>query len=252
MVNGVKEMKEFDSRTIEQIGAYVYCLLDPKGKPFYIGKGNGNRVFQHAVNALKDASENDKVEVIRKIIEAGNQVDHVIIQHGLDDKTAFSIEAALIDFAKYFEIGLMNIELGHKSSAFGIMTVEEIQRKYHAPPLEVLGEGTVIININKTYRRAKGAKTFYEATRQSWVIDKRRIPRLKYVLSEYAGFIVEAFEVYRWYTVETSNGRTRWAFEGRQAPDEIRSLYLNRAVPKKRGAANPIAYRLSPPTIKRD
>ncbi len=242
-------MKEFDRRTIEQIGAYVYCLLDPQGKLFYIGKGNGNRVFEHAANALKDSSESDKVETIRTIIEAGNNVQHVIIQHGLNDPTAFAIETALIDFAKYFDASLTNVSLGHKSSAFGIMTVEEVQRKYHAPPLEVLGERCVIININRTYHRAKGAMDFYEATRQSWVINKKRIPELQYVLSDYAGFIVEVFEVDRWYQVETPNGKSRWAFEGKQAPDDIRSLYLNRKIPKKRGAANPIAYRLSPPIV---
>ena len=240
-------MKEFDRRTIEQIGAYVYCLVDPiSQKPFYIGKGNGNRVFQHAKDALDNPSEGDKIETIRKIRNAGKEVDYVIIQHGLDHNTAFAIETALIDFTKHFYEGLANIVVGRKSSAFGIMTAEEIQRKYHAPPLEELGEGCVIININKTYRRAKGTKSFYDATRKSWVIDKRRIPSLRYVLSEYAGFVVKVFEVDRWYQIESPTGRTRWAFEGRQAPDEVRSLYLNRAIRKRPGAANPIAYRLSP------
>lgn len=244
-------MKEFDRRTIEEIGAYVYCLVDPLTRtPFYIGKGNGNRVFQHATNSLDNPFESDKIETIRKIRDSGKQVGHLIIQHGLDDTTAFAIETALIDFAKYFGEGLTNIALGHKSSAFGIMTVEEIQRKYHAPPLEVLGDDCVIININRTYRRAKGTKNFYEATRKSWAMDKRRIPGLRYVLSEYAGFVVEVFEVDHWYQIESSGGRKRWAFEGRQAPDEIRSLYLNRAIRKKPGAANPIAYRLSPPRDK--
>ena len=245
-------MKEFDRRTIEQIGAYVYCLVDPiSQKPFYVGKGNGNRVFQHATNALNNPSESDKIETIKKIIGSGEKVGHVIIQHGLDNPTALAIETALIDFANHFGEGLTNIVLGHKSSAFGIMTAEEIQRKYHAPPLEELGEGCVIININKTYRRAKGTKSFYDATRKSWVIDKRCIPSLRYVLSEYAGFVVEVFEVDLWYQIESPNGRTRWAFEGRQAPDEVRSLYLNRAIRKRPGAANPIAYRLSP-TLDKD
>jgi hypothetical protein len=113
----------------------------------------------------------------------------------------------------------------------------------------IIRDGT-IININRTYRKAKGEKSFYEATRQSWVIDKKRIPGLKYVLSEYAGFIVEVFEVDRWYQIENPNGRSRWAFEGKQAPDDIRSLYLNRRIYKKRGAAYPITYRLSPPSFR--
>jgi hypothetical protein len=244
------EMKEFDARTKDKIGAYVYCLLD-KGEPFYIGKGNGNRVFDHAANALKNPSESHKVERIKKILDAGNRVEHLIIQHGLDDKTALAIEAALIDFANYFDMGLTNVVLGHKSSAFGIMTVEEIERKYHAPPLEALGEGMMIININRTYRRAEGVDSIYEATRQSWVIDKKRIPKLKYVLAESTGFVGEVFEVERWYQVETPDGRTRWAFEGKRASDEIRSRYLNRAISKKRGAANPISFNLSPRLAKK-
>ena len=243
-------MKKFENRTIQEIGIYVYALLDPEGKLFYVGKGSGNRVFDHAANALKNSTESDKIDTINKINQAGHQVQHVIIQHGLDNPTAFAIETALIDFAKYLDTNLTNIALGHKSSTLGIMTVEEVQRKYHSPPLEELGEGCVIININKTYQRAKGEKSFYEATRQSWVIDKRRIPSLLYVLSEYAGFIVEVFEVDRWYQIENPNGRNRWAFEGKQAPDDIRSLYLNRRIHKKRGAAFPLTYRLSPTNVK--
>jgi hypothetical protein len=243
-------MEKFDNLTIEQIGAYVYCLLDPQDNPFYIGMGNGNRVFDHAKDALKNPSISDKIEIIKKIIDSGERVRHVIIRHGLDNDTAFAIETALIDFSKYLGANLSNLALGHKSSALGIMTVDEVQRKYHAPPLEDLGKGCVIININRTYRKAKGEKSFYEATRQSWVIDKKRIPGLKYVLSEYAGFIVEVFEVDRWYQIENPNGRSRWAFEGKQAPDDIRSLYLNRRIYKKRGAAYPITYRLSPPSFR--
>ena len=241
-------MKNFDRKTAENIGSYVYCLTDPRtNQPFYIGKGKGNRIFAHAMNALDNPSESDKIGIIKDIMSDNLTVGHVIVQHGLDEATAFAIETALIDFAIHFGAGLANIVLGHKSSAFGIMTVDEVHRKYHAPPLEELGEGCVIININKTYRRAKGTKSFYEATRQSWAMADKRIPSLKYVLSEYGGFVVEVFEVDYWYKIENPSGRDRWAFEGKQAPDAIRSLYLNRSMKKKPGQANPIAYRLSPP-----
>ena len=243
-------MNEFDHKTSEQIGYYVYCLIDPRtDKPFYIGKGKGNRVFAHAQDALDSIAETDKLNTIREIKSSGNDVNHIIIQHGLNEETAFAIESALIDFAECFNIGLSNLVLGHKSYAFGLMTAEEIQRKYSAEPLKELDNGCVIININKTYKRAKGSKNYYEATKEAWAISDKRIPTIKYVLSEYRGFIVEVFKVDNdgWYKIKDHNGRQRWGFNGRPAPENIRSKYLNCSINKKRGAANPITFQISQP-----
>ena len=241
-------MNEFDKKTEEAIGSYVYCLVDPRtGRPFYIGKGNANRVFAHVRDSLVQPEASDKMDLIREIIAKGLEVGHVIVQHGLSDETALAVETALIDFARHFELGLSNIVLGHKSSAFGIMTSDEVKQKYEAEPLQSLGEGCVIININKSYKPAKGTKSIYEATKKSWVINEKRIPYLKYVLSEMRGFIVEVFEVDQdgWSKTKDPKGKTRWGFTGKQAPDEIRGLYLNRSIVKRRGASNPISYKLS-------
>jgi hypothetical protein len=243
-------LKEFDTKTAEEIGYYVYCLVDPRTKkPFYVGKGKENRVFAHARDALEQPNPTDKLDTIREIIKTGQQVGYLIVQHGMTEETAFAVETALIDFAGHFDLGLTNIVLGHKSSAFGIMTADEVQLKYKAEPLDALGDGCVIININRTYKRAKGSKSFYEATKESWVISEKRIPTLKYVLSEYGGFIVEVFEVNHdgWYKTKDPSGKARWGFNGKQASDEIRDRYLNRSIVKKPGAANPIAYKLSLP-----
>ena len=44
----------FDEITSERLQYYVYTLVNPKTNiPFYIGKGNGNRVFMHKEDALK-------------------------------------------------------------------------------------------------------------------------------------------------------------------------------------------------------
>ncbi|NSX55582.1 hypothetical protein [Parasulfitobacter algicola] len=157
-------------------------------------------------------------------------------------KTAYSLETALIDFSGYFELPLTNRALGHKSSLFGLMTADDIHRRYAAEPLSNLGEGCVIININKNYKRAQSSEDIYYVTKASCVISENRTKSLKYVLAEFRGFIVEVFEVDHWYRAEGS--KNRWCFEGTEAPHNIRNKYINRSIVKKQGAANPITYTL--------
>ena len=56
----MKSYKEiFNTEVSESLGNYVYRLIDPRnGETFYVGKGKGNRVFQHAAGALKNGKGN--------------------------------------------------------------------------------------------------------------------------------------------------------------------------------------------------
>jgi hypothetical protein len=238
---------EFDPSVVDKIGYYVYALVDPRDqKPFYVGKGIANRVFNHAAEAIESTNASDKLNLIREIRSAGHEVKHVILRHGLDEKTALTVEASILDFSLYFNLELKNLVQGHHSSAFGAMAADEVQRKYVAPPLESLGDDCVIININREYKRAKQTKSFYEVTREYWAMADPRERNLRYVLSEYQSFIVEVFEVEEWYPANEGK-RTRWGFRGKIAADEIRDRYFNRKIHKARGTANPISYRLQAP-----
>lgn len=124
--------ERFPQEVIDQLKHYVYCLVDPRDdKIFYIGKGVGNRVFEHAEGALrKDADPTEKNETIQQIIQNDLEVKYYIIRHNLTEEEAFLVESVLIDFLTYDNFNqrktLTNIQGGHKQREFGIASVEEI------------------------------------------------------------------------------------------------------------------------------
>ena len=141
----------FDEKSIQNLQYYVYALIDPRNsKVFYIGKGTNNRVFDHAEGALKEQEDgSNKIETIKEILRTGQNVEHIIIRHGLTEEEAFHIEASIIDFSRYLNINLSNVVLGHNSIEKGLMTADEIVRLYNAPPLNSIDANCIIININK-------------------------------------------------------------------------------------------------------
>ena len=252
------KIKNFDTKTIESLKYYVYMLLDPTtDEPFYVGKGKENRVFDHLRLALKDGKENCKYDEIKRIINSGHTVKHLIVRHGLNEKTAIEIEASLIDTFKYipkfksFISG--NKQVGIKSIEKGIMTTDDIKRLYNAKPLKKLKNDCIIININTSYKRVSGEDTIYKATKETWGIKKERLKDINYVLSEYKGLIVEVFKVNKWYPKQREYNKnakkygktyTGYGFEGEVAKDEIRDLYINKTIKdaKKRGFASVLIF----------
>ncbi len=244
----------FDELTEKSVGYYVYMLVDPRNsKPFYVGKGKGNRVFQHIEDAKRMPNvHSDKLDTIREI--GPEKVQHVILTHGIDTETeVYKMEAAIIDALNYLGYGLTNEVSGHHAAETGCMTTEEIIRLYHAERLERIEDNCAVININGQYSRSMGHDAIYKATKEAWRIGKRRLGSIKYVLSEYRGLIVEVFEVERWYEVTRTYGPLKqkagqtyiaYGFEGKVANESVRSLYINKSIAdrKVRGRANPISY----------
>ena len=250
----------FDEKTISHLGYYVYALIDPRTNlPFYIGKGLGNRVFEHLKSSVNCDDESLKLDKIRSISADKLKVEHIIIRHGLTEKESLEVEASLIDYSNFYQFNLDNIVEGHHSESRGLMKTDEVIRLHNAKPLLELLHPVIIININKKYNRGSGFDEIYNATKEAWVVSKSRIKEIKYALSEFKGIIIEVFEIKEWYSVNINQSNKsivpdfsvekkadRWGFNGNRAPKEVRDVYLNKSIAhlKKQGAANPIRYTL--------
>lgn len=235
--------KTFPAEVADKLGTYVYRLIDPRnGETFYVGKGKGNRVFAHIEAQVDDDDPNNKLRRIREIRLAGFGVAHVIHRHGMDDRTAFQVEAALMDAYP----GLTNIAGGHGSAEFGVMHADEIIRRYSAQPAE-FQHRALLISVN----RSAAEDSLYEATRYAWKISVKRAERAEVILATLQGLIVGAFVATEWLPATGQNfpGREdvpgRYGFVGVEAPAELTQMYVGRRVPdeyRKPGSANPVKY----------
>jgi len=87
-------MTKIGSLVSSKLKNYVYMYSDPMTKdPFYVGRGKGNRVFDHLKNTQTDVFK--RIEQIRK--ENGAEPLIEILIHGLDENTAKKVESAVID-----------------------------------------------------------------------------------------------------------------------------------------------------------
>ena len=262
-------MKEFSELTLQKLnreGAYyVYGLIDPRNnRLFYIGKGTGNRVFQHVAESDKNPeSEKVKLKTIKEIENSKSHVEHILINWGLKEAEAFAAEASLINLMNYIsDISLSNIIAGHHCE--GCLSVEEIERKYGAGLLnaEDVQHKVLVIKVNKLYNRHLSNQEIYDIVRGVWRADINRVEQAEYIFGVYNNLIIGCYKPDKWYKVSECNidklpghmkeadlmsvkNRVLFECDDIDTMDENQKFYLNKSLEELvdiQKSQNPITY----------
>jgi hypothetical protein len=245
-------MQEFPPEVIEHLDYYVYRLIDPRnGQTFYVGKGRGNRIFSHVQNQINGSSDQQgedkkslKLRIISEIISTGLEVNHVIHRHGMDEKTAFEVEAALIEAYP----GLSNIAGGYNNFERGCAHVNELVIQYQVEEA-LIDEQLIAININQSFHERND---IYEAARFCWKIAEWRRKRVNIPIIACANRIIrDVYIVSKWLPatdvefeeirkrIGEVNIENRWGFvkndhpELEQRLDDLQKKYIRKRLPRQ-------------------
>ena len=239
----------------KKLGHYVYVYVDPRNnKPFYIGKGQGNRALGHLYD--ENDPNREKAEKIKEIRDAGMYPDIYLLRYGMTDAEARMVEAAAIDL---ISVKRLTNKMRGVNKGFGRIHWRELNEMANAQPAQMTNEYSVIlININQNYRSDISDKELYEATRGIWRASIHNAQATRYAMAVYQGIVKEVYEPHEWAEAGTwaDEYKTRpredidpaynedligrIEFKGDLAPPKIQKKYVGKSVGKH--GQNPIRY----------
>ncbi|WP_143542972.1 hypothetical protein [Rhodococcus sp. NCIMB 12038] len=257
----------FDAHEIEELAFYVYVYTDPRSdQPFYVGKGQGNRAFAH----LSATGEHEKVQRITEIRGAGFEPRIEILAFGLDEVTAYKVEAAAIDLIGFEN--LTNKVVGHGARRFGRMSVDAVHARLSARKLERFEHRCIAITVTNSLALARerlGSRfedssddaiaALYDATRGTWRVDLRRAESCEFALAVNGGVVREVYRIAQWLpggsTHYVDSALTpledRYEFVGRSPTTRYaRCTASSRSDPQHRtpsGTSNPVTHSVDRP-----
>ncbi len=237
----------------EILGYYVYLLVDPRdGRPFYVGKGRGERANSHEIEALAeqvtipdDPSETSKPKVevsakaarIAEIHDAGLRPEVWIARYGLTKSEYTAVEAALIDVLSWLSASensnrnqprsaLTNLRR-EQSKGHGIERLQTLIDDLKAPDLKT-NEPLLLVRLSQWSDSEEpvpggGTRTGH-GFREQW-INRSQIDLDELALSTSCWWVLNASQVERRgirYAVAVFRGVTRGLFEIRPSTWEKR------------------------------
>ena len=219
-----------------RLGHYVYLYVDPRnGKPFYVGKGKGQRVLSHLNRDARFGMGRRLNELRRKGVKPRVE----ILAHALsNEETALRIEAAVIDLL--WPEALENRMHGWRSRHEGRATLDDLKARYAARPVKII-HPVVIYRPNQLYRPGMSDAALYDATRGIWTMSARR-EGAKFAFAVHDGVVREVYTIEAWFHAGSTRYRTRdqhalkrrgrgcYEFVGAPAPRVVRRRYVGFSV----------------------
>lgn len=233
------KIKKFSDSTLSVLNNgerrfYVYCLTDlKKDKILYIGKGCGNRIFEHewVASRSQDPVSGEIIDRKLKAISKCKKLGRYIISYHLTEVEAQAAETTLIHFVK----SVLDKKFKNKSAGCGAgdISVEELDSRFKFKPCPLDGlnpDGLILaVKIQDALDLDTDEEADYSFDNQddanlksrtlgNWVIGKDAASKVKYIIGIHTGLqnaVVSAYEVDGFETLEeTKNGRkqTRYRF----------------------------------------
>lgn len=209
---------KFEAMVTTQLKAYVYALADPRRndtlleRVFYIGKGNGNRCFNHANLDLslekKSLNEADlKLGRIRQIHNSGFEVEVLIVAHGMSDEAAHDLEAVLIPM-----LGETNKQSGHGNRKLWL-TQNEINEAYDRPierrDVSLFRGNILFVSLNRrdtvSLLHSNNEVELAQKALGDWNLSAERSAKVDCIIAVKNGLVVSIFE-----TLKTSANITKF------------------------------------------
>lgn len=225
---------------------YVYALCekteDGKLIPFYVGKGEGDRVWAHEEGQEKEIEyiknnydeEDQKIDIddlsekYKRITLLGSdRIEKIIVKWGMTSDEAFMAESALINLLKISGLNvsmpdnqLTNIANGHSSKGEKLngcrteaMTLDQYFTKCALPPLDFSDlKNVVLISINKGYpqcmelEESKQKDAIREMVRGFW---KLKVDHPDYLYAMYHQRVVGVYRIKKQYKEVKSKRKTK-------------------------------------------
>lgn len=236
-----REIRKFPPHILPTLKSYVYAYVDPRdGTVFYIGKGKGQRAFEHRGDRSKPR--------IRELQDLGLSPRIDLLKWGLSDAEALIVEATAIDLYGIDELD--NRVAGHHGMR---ASVQQVVSELAAKPVEI-GHAAILFKLSRQFRYDMTVGELYDATRAAWRLNVARAETADYAMAVYRNVIREVYVPEAWVrghsTIQASGLRTwedesldeRWEFVGRLAPQTIRRRYLDRELSEPWIGQTPFKY----------
>ncbi len=236
--------EQFAPAIAAKLRCYVYLLVDPRtGRPFFVGKGRGDRCFDHVAAARSEGGDREEsgayplLDRIREAESDGREVRIDILRHGLSTKEAQLVEAAVAD-----ALGIeVTSKLSSQRRGAGDMDVALAKRAKFKRSHQV-----VLLRVG-----GAGADPSYDIARHSWRIGRRWIdpsaPRSpRWAVLVVGELVAAVFRIDHWEQTGSSGdgrGELRYSFVGLR-DEELEGRYLGRSVAAHRSAGpqSPVTY----------